>query len=61
MRVFVLSVLAAAVIAVLGYAGLTTFQESVATAYSTSGVRLDWQEQSDFYGRAAPPPRGAAG
>jgi len=61
MRVFVLSVLAAAVIVALGYAGLTAFQESVATAYSTSAVRIDWQEQSDFYGREVPPPRGTAG
>jgi hypothetical protein len=40
MRVFLASVVAAAVIAVAGYFALAKFQEPVSEAYATSGVRL---------------------
>jgi hypothetical protein len=59
MRVFILSVAAAAIIAGISYVSLNSFQESTATAYTTGSARLDWQEQSDVYGREVPPPKGA--
>jgi hypothetical protein len=59
MRVFALSVLAAAVLAGAGYVGLSRIQQSTADAFTTGSARLDWQEQSDFYGFQAPPPQGA--
>jgi hypothetical protein len=58
MRVFVLSVAAAAIIAGISYVSLSSFQESTATATTTGSARLDWQEQSDVYGREVPAPRG---
>ncbi len=59
MRVFVLSVLAAAIIAGGAYVGLSRIQESTAEAYTTGSARLDWQEQSDFYGFQAAAPKGS--
>lgn len=59
MRIFILSVAAAAIIAGISYMSLNSFQESTATAYTTGSARLDWQEQSDFYGREVQPPKGA--
>jgi hypothetical protein len=59
MRVFVLSVLAAAIVAGVAYVGLNRVQESTADAYTTGSSRLDWQEQSNSYGFEAPPPKGA--
>ena len=59
MRVYALSVVAAALIAGLGYVGLSSVQESTADAYTTGSARLDWQEQSNFYGFQAAPPKGA--
>jgi hypothetical protein len=59
MRVFVVSVLAAAILAGGAYVGLSRFQESTADAYTTGSSRLDWQEQSNSYGSQAPPPKGA--
>jgi hypothetical protein len=58
MRIFVLSVAAAAIIAGIAYVSLSSFQESTADAYTTGSARLDWQEQSDVYGREVPAPRG---
>ena len=60
MRIFALSVVAAAIIAGVAYVSLNSFQESTADAYTTGSARLDWQEQSDSYGREVPAPRGAA-
>lgn len=60
MRVFILSVVAAAILAGGAYVGLSRLQESTADAYTTGSARLDWQEQSDFYGREVPPPKGGA-
>jgi hypothetical protein len=60
MRVFALSVLAAAIIAGGAYVGLNSLQESTADAYTTGSARLDWQEQSNFYGFQAPAPKGEA-
>ncbi len=59
MRVFVLSVAVAAIIAGAGYAGLSRIQQSTADAFTTGSARLDWQEQSNFYGFQMPPPKGA--
>jgi hypothetical protein len=59
MRVFILSVAAAAIIAGAAYVGLSRVQESTADAYTTGSSRLDWQEQSDSYGREVPAPKGA--
>jgi hypothetical protein len=59
MRVFVLSVLAAAIIAGGAYVGLSRIQESTAEAYTTGSARLDWQEQSNFYGFQEAAPKGA--
>ncbi len=59
MRVFVLSVAAAVIIAGAAYVGLNRVQESSADAYTTGSARLDWQEQSDSYGFQVPPPKGA--
>lgn len=59
MRVFILSVAAAAIIAGLAYVSLNSYQESTASAYTTGSARLDWQEQSNFYGFQVPPPKGA--
>lgn len=59
MRVYALSVLAAAILAGGAYVGLSRFQESTADAYTTGSARLDWQEQSNFYGFQAAPPKGA--
>lgn len=51
MRVFILSLAAAAVIAGGGYAALNRLQESSADAFTTGSARLDWQEHSNLYGR----------
>jgi hypothetical protein len=59
MRVYALSVLAVVILAGAGYAGLSRIQESTADAFTTGSARLDWQEQSNFYGFQAPPPKGA--
>jgi hypothetical protein len=59
MRVYALSVLAAAILAGGGYLVLNSAQESTADAYTTGSSRLDWQEQSNFYGYQVPPPKGA--
>ncbi len=59
MRVYALSVLAAAILAGGGYLALNAAQESTADAYTTGSSRLDWQEQSNFYGYQVPPPKGA--
>ena len=59
MRVYAVSVLAAAIIAGGAYVGLSRFQESSADAYTTGSARLDWQEQSNFYGFQVPAPKGA--
>lgn len=59
MRVFILSLVAAAVIAGGGYGALNRFQESSAEAFTTGSSRLDWQEQSNMYGREVPAPAGA--
>jgi hypothetical protein len=40
MRVFLIAIIAAAVIAVIAALVLNSFQESVAVAFSTSAVRL---------------------
>jgi len=58
MRVFILSVVAAAIVAGGAYVGLQRVQESTADAYTTGSARLDWQEESNFYGREVPPPPG---
>ncbi len=60
MRVYILSVLAAAVLAGGGYLILNSAQESTADAYTTGSARLDWQEQSNSYGFQVPPPKGEA-
>jgi hypothetical protein len=60
MRVYLLSLIAAVLIAGGAYVGLDRFQESTADAYTTGSARLDWQEQSNFYGFQVPPPKGAA-
>ena len=60
MRVYALSVLAVLILAGAGYAGLSTIQESTADAFTTGSARLDWQEQSNFYGFEVPAPKGAA-
>jgi hypothetical protein len=38
---------------------LRSFQETTAAAYTTGSARLDWQEQSDIYGREMTAPQGA--
>jgi hypothetical protein len=58
MRIFALSVLAAAILAGGAYVGLSSVQESTADAYTTGSARLDWQEQSNSYGFQVPPPKG---
>lgn len=60
MRVYALSVAAAAIIAGAAYVSLNSFQESTADAYTTGSARLDWQEQSNSYGFQVPPPKGEA-
>jgi len=60
MRVFALAVIVAVLLAGGAYVGLQQFQESTAGAYTTGSARLDWQEQSNFYGFAAPEPKGEA-
>jgi hypothetical protein len=59
MRVFILSLVAAAIIAGGGYVALSRMQESSADAFTTGSARLDWQEQSNMYGREVPAPRSA--
>lgn len=59
MRVFILSLAAAAIIAGGAYVGLSSVQESSGRAYTTGAARLDWQERSNIYGRETPPPPGA--
>jgi hypothetical protein len=59
MRVYALSVLAVVILAGAGYAGLSRIQESTADAFTTGSARLDWQEQSNFYGFQVPAPKGA--
>ena len=51
MRVFSISVIAAVLLAVGFWFGLSGIQESSADAYATSGVRLDQQEAVNIYGR----------
>ena len=60
MRVYALSVLAAAILAGGGYLALNAAQESTADAYTTGSARLDWQEQSNSYGFQVRPPKAAA-
>lgn len=59
MRVFILSLTTAAIIAGVAYVALSSVQESSGRAYTTGSARLDWQEQSNIYGREVPPPKGA--
>jgi hypothetical protein len=51
MRVFILSAVAAIVLAVGAAYGLSAFQESIANASVGSSVRLDQQERVNIYGR----------
>lgn len=51
MRIFILSVVTAAILA-LGWAyGLNSIQQSIANAEVGSSVRLDQQEAVNIYGR----------
>lgn len=59
MRVFILSLAAAAIISGAAYIALSSVQEPTGRAYTTGSARLDWQEQSNIYGRETPPPPGA--
>ncbi len=53
MRIFILSVVTAALLG-LGWAyGLTSIQQSIANAEAGSSVRLDQQEKVNIYGRQA--------
>lgn len=54
MRAFGLAVLTLIVLGVLWSVGLNEIQKDVATAFSTSGVRLDQQESVDNMGRQPP-------
>jgi hypothetical protein len=51
MRVFLIAVAAAVVLAAGAHFTLNAVQESSADAYATSGARLDQQESVNFYGR----------
>jgi hypothetical protein len=52
MRAFLLAALVAVVLAVAAAYSLNAFQESIATAASSpSSVRLDQQQQVNYYGR----------
>ena len=51
MRIFILSVVAAVAIGLVGAYGLSTVQQSVAKADAGSSVRLDKQESVNFLGR----------
>ena len=51
MRVFVLALIAAAVLATGWSFTLNTFQESAAQAMTTGSARLDQQEAVNRYGR----------
>ncbi|MET0278647.1 MAG: hypothetical protein ABW198_09960 [Pseudorhodoplanes sp.] len=51
MRVFILSVTVAVVLASGWAYGLSTVQESIANAEAGSAVRLDHQESVNYYGR----------
>jgi uncharacterized protein involved in cysteine biosynthesis len=51
MRAFILAVLAAVLLAVVWAYGLSSVQESIATAYTGSSVRFDQGERVNFYGR----------
>ena len=53
MRVFLISALAAVVLAVAFSATLGIFQESSADAFATSSTRLDQQEAVNLLGREA--------
>lgn len=55
MRVFLIAVAAAVVLAAGAYVTLNAVQESSADAYATSGARLDQQESVNDYGREANP------
>ena len=51
MRVFIVSVAAAVVIAVVAQLSLSAVQKSSAQAYATGAARLDQQEIVNNYGR----------
>jgi hypothetical protein len=51
MRVFVLSVVVAAVLAVSGAYGLSAVQQSIANAYIGDSVRFNQEERVNLYGR----------
>jgi len=52
MRAFSLAVVVAVLLGIGAAVGLTLVQKSSAEAYSTSGVRLDHDENVNSYGRA---------
>jgi hypothetical protein len=51
MRVFLIALAAAIVIALVAHSGLDAMQRSAAVANTTEGTRLNQQESVDFYGR----------
>ncbi len=51
MRIFILSVVTAAVLGLAWAYGLSSFQQSIANAEAGSSVRLDQQESVNLYGR----------
>lgn len=51
MRVFFLSALVAIVLALVWAYGLSTIQQSIASANISNSVRLDQQERVNLYGR----------
>jgi hypothetical protein len=51
MRVFLLSVLVAVILAVSAAYGLNAFQKSIAGAYIGDSVRFNQEERVNIYGR----------